>query len=80
MNETFGHAPTASAPWTVTLAWTPAQNGGAVSVMPSRAPVYAVLGLLRAGEAPATVAAEFGITVEEVEVLRHLAEDLEDQP
>jgi uncharacterized protein (DUF433 family) len=72
--------PTAASPWTVTLAWTPDQNVGAVSAMPGRAPVWAVVGSLRAGEDAETVAAEYGLTPEEVEVLRHLADDLAPNP
>lgn len=78
IDDSSVNAPTASAPWTVTLAWTPDQNFGRVSVMPRRAPVFAILGLLRAGEPAATVATEHGVTVQEVEVLRHLADDLEE--
>lgn len=67
--------PTAASPWTVTLAWTPNQNLGAVSVLNGRAPVFAILGLLQAGETPEIVADEFGITLEQIEVLRRLADE-----
>jgi len=68
-------APTAKAPWTVTLCWTPGQNNGRVSILDGRAPVAAIVGLLRAGEQHAEVAAEFGCTVEAVEVLHRLADE-----
>lgn len=68
--------PTATNPHTITLCWTPEQNFGQVSVYPTRAPVYAVLGLLRAGEAPETVAHEHGLSVDEVRLLGRLADEL----
>lgn len=67
--------PTAANPWTVTLAWTPDQNHGAVSIMPRRVPVYAVLGLIRAGEPHDEIAADFDLTLEEVAVIERLAEE-----
>lgn len=69
-------APTARDPWTVTLAWTPDQNHGAVAVFPSRSPLFAVLGALTAGDTPAGVAAEFGLTEQEATVLSYLVDDL----
>lgn len=71
---------TPSSPWTVTLAWVPGQNFGAVSVMPGRAPVTAIVGRLRAGEPVGDVAADYAISVEEVEVLWRLAQDLREEP
>lgn len=68
--------PTAVSPWTVTLAWTPGQNFGRVSVMPRRSPVFAILGRVRAGEPVSEVADDYDVTVEEVQVLRHLADDI----
>lgn len=63
---------TAAAPWTVTLCWTPTQNGGQVSVLSGRAPLSAVLGQLHAGATPAAIAADYGLTVEEIAVLQRL--------
>lgn len=68
--------PTAAAPWTVTLAWTPDQNFGAVSTLTGRAPLHAVMGLLNAGETVAVVAAEHGLSGEEVAVLDRLRQEL----
>jgi uncharacterized protein (DUF433 family) len=68
--------PSARHPWTVTLAWTPDQNWGRVSVMPHRAPVSAVAGLLRAGETHDVVAEEHQIEPREVAVLARLVDDL----
>lgn len=76
-DRTVGAA-TAARPWMVTLCWTWDQNGGAVSVHPSRSPVHAVLGRLRAGEARDEVAQDFGLAVEAVEVLARLADELAD--
>lgn len=70
--------PTPAAPWTVTLAWTPGQNGGRVSVMPNRAPVFAVVGLMTAGESTDQVAAEHRITEMQAYVLWRLRCDLTD--
>lgn len=67
--------PSASEPWTVTLAWTPDQNLGRVSVMPSRAPVFAIIGLLQAGETHEAIAYDHGLTVEQVRVLAMLADE-----
>lgn len=63
-------------PLTVTLAWTPDQNFGAVSTLNGRAPIAAVVGQLRAGDPAAEVAEEFGITETEVVLLARLAADL----
>lgn len=68
-------APTAREPWTVTLCWTPTQNYGQVSLLDGRAPVAAVIGLLRAGTTIADIAAEFGCPVEAVEVLAQLDDE-----
>lgn len=64
--------PTAEAPWRVELCWTTDQNFGAVSVAATRTPVYAIWGLLAAGEHLKTVAAECGCTEAEVWVLEQL--------
>lgn len=72
--------PSAAAPWTVTLAWTPDQNGGAVATYPGRAPLHAVMGLLRAGEPVDAVAAEHGLSGEEVAVLDRLRHEIGDEP
>lgn len=64
--------PTASAPWTVTLAWTPDQNFGAVSALNGRVALHAIFGLLYAGESHESVAAEYGLSGEEVAVLDQL--------
>lgn len=66
---------TAKDPWTVTLGWTPDQNFGRVSVMPNRTPVYAIVGLLRAGETHETVASEFDLAVEQVKVIDWLGDE-----
>lgn len=71
-------APTARDPHTITLCWTPDQNFGRVSCLNGRAPLSAVLGLLWAGETRETVAAEYGLTAKEVEVLAVLADELLD--
>lgn len=71
--------PTARDPHTVTLSWTPDQNGGRVSCLNGRAPVTAVLGLLWAGEEPGRVAEEFGLSAEEVGVLDVLAEEVRNE-
>lgn len=71
---------TAAAPWTVTLAWTPDQNFGAVATLTGRAPLHAVLGLLHAGETAAVVAAEHGLSREEVAVLDRLRREFTDEP
>lgn len=69
-------APTARAPHTVTLCWTPEQNFGRVSCLNGRVPVSAVLGLLWAGEDHDAVAGEYGLSPEEVGVLAVLAREL----
>lgn len=77
---TGDQAPTPAAPWTVTLAWTPGQNFGAVATLTGRAPLHAVLGLLHAGEPVDVVAAEHGLSREEVAVLDRLRHELGDEP
>jgi uncharacterized protein (DUF433 family) len=72
--------PTAADPWTATLAWTPDQNGGAVSVMPSRVMLTAVWGALDAGEYPDIVANEYGLDHHTVHVLNILRRDLRGAP
>lgn len=67
--------PSAAAPWTVTLAWTPDQNFGAVSAVNGRVALHAIFGLLHAGEAHEAVAAEFGLSGEEVAVLDRLRQE-----
>lgn len=71
--------PPATAPWTITLCWTPEQNSGRVSVFPSRSPLFAVLGLLRAGEDPVSVSAEFGLTETEARVLSVLVNEIDSE-
>lgn len=68
-------AATASEPYTVTLSWSPDQNGGRVSVLNGRAPVWALVARLRAGDPVEGVAADFGVTVQQLEVLCRLAQD-----
>lgn len=70
--------PTAAAPWTATLAYTPGQNGGAVSMLDGRVSLPAVMGLLAAGEPPEVVAAEYNCTVEAARVIAQLLEDFHD--
>lgn len=72
--------PTAAAPHTITLAWTPDQNLGRVSTLRNRTPLFAVLGLLSAGEDVETVAHEYGLAIEEVLVLDQLRRELDDDP
>lgn len=72
--------PAAAAPWTVTLAWTPDQNFGSVSALNGRVPLHAIFGLLRAGETHETVAAEYGLSGEEVAVLDRLRHEFADEP
>lgn len=69
--------PTAADPWTVTIGWTPDQNFGRPCVMPSRAPLFAILGLMAAGEQPDVIAAEHDLTAEAVHVLWQLIVDIQ---
>lgn len=68
--------PTAANPHTITLCWSPEQNFGQVSLLSTRAPAPVVLGALRAGDTPETVAAEYGLSVDEVRLLQRFAEEL----
>ncbi len=77
-SHTVSAEPTARDPWTVTLAFARGQNWDRVSVMPRRAPVRAIVGMLRAGESVDTVAEEHGLLREQVQVLAHLADDLDE--
>lgn len=78
-DEIWPKRPTARTPFTVTLCWTPDQNFGAVAVYPSRAPLAAVLGLLKAGETPANVAAEHGMDEDSVQVLSILVNEIDSE-
>lgn len=71
-------APTARDPWTVTLAWTPGQNSGRVSILDGRSPVSAIIGQVQAAVPVAEVAAEYGCTVQDVAVLLRLVDELRD--
>lgn len=44
--------------------------------MPGRTPLYVIVGRLRAGEPPQDVADDFGLAVEQVEVLRRFADEV----
>lgn len=68
--------PTDRDPHRIELCWAPDQNFGRVAVLPTRAPAALIVGMLRAGEPPETVAVEHGITVEQVQLLGRLADDL----
>ena len=68
--------PTARNPHTITLCWTPDQNGGRVSTYPGRAPLYAVLGLVWAGEHHDEIATDHGLSRTELAVLVALATEL----
>lgn len=70
--------PTSVDPWTVTLAWTPHQNFGRVSVLPSRSPVFAVFGQLTAGDPPDEVADDYGIPPVAARVLDKLRGEVQD--
>jgi uncharacterized protein (DUF433 family) len=52
----------------------PRYNGGSLSITRTRTPVASIVGSLRAGEQSSVVAADYGLTVEEVE---RIAVDLE---
>lgn len=67
--------PTAAEPWTVTIGWTPDQNGGRPCVMPRRVPLHAIVGLIHAGEDTQAVADEFDLTVEQVGMIEILMVD-----
>lgn len=71
--------PTAAEPWTVTLAWTPDQNNGRVSIMPRRTPLMAIIDLIGASETRTAVAAEYDLTVTEVAVLDQLYEEFRER-
>jgi uncharacterized protein (DUF433 family) len=64
--------PTAAEPWTVTIGYSPDQNGGRPCVMPRRVPIHAIVGLIRGGEDTQAVADEFGLTVEQVGMIEIL--------
>lgn len=72
--------PSAANPWRVELCWTPDQNSSHVSVYPSRAPLYAVWGLLNSGETLLAVAGEHGLTEEQVRVLDLLRREVAVDP
>lgn len=69
--------PTAADPWLLTLAWTPDQNWGAVSLLPSRTPVWVVIEQLLAGTTRGALATEYDLTDEAITVLANLAADLD---
>jgi uncharacterized protein (DUF433 family) len=47
--------------------------------MPSRAPVHAIADLIRAGEPDDVIAADHGLTIDQVKVIRHLVSDLTEE-
>lgn len=67
--------PTAADPWTVTLAWTPDQSHGYVSTLEGRVPIASIVGLIRVKETHAQIAAEYGLPIEQVQLIARLADE-----
>lgn len=71
-----GAEPTAPAPRTVEIAWTPDQNFGRVSTLNRRVPLFAIARAVRAGDSVEEIADDYGLTVEQVTVIARLAEEV----
>ena len=65
-------------PHRVEVCWVEEQNFGRVSVFPNRAPVWAMIGRVRAGDDPNLVADDYGVPRSQFAVLVRLAGELTD--